>query len=151
MRQADEEFLAVVEPLAAAWMTRKVVAQMREHARQVLPYEGTEGPELGRQLMRAAARFETAAAWEQERRRRRVMAEGPAPGDGDEGAVVLLSTGEAAAVLEVGPRQVLNFIGGGAGPLPATRKGPRSPWRIRSDDLAGFAADIRCRKSEVAG
>lgn len=138
-----EPFLAVVEPMAAAWLMRKAVGEMRDFARKVLPYEGTLGAELGRQLLRSAARLEASARWQEEHGAARVV---PVEGQNVDGAVEWLTTAEAAVVLGVGPRQVGNYIDGGNGPLPASRKGPGSPWRIRSDDLA----DFRLWLSEVA-
>ena len=132
-----EPFLVVVEPLAAAWLHREAVEKMRQHGTMLAALEGTQGAELGRQLLRTAARLEASMQW-------RKAHEAAAPAACEEG-IRWLSTAEAAEVLEVGQREVVNYMVLGEGPLPASRRTPGSPWRIRADDLD----DFRLRLSEV--
>lgn len=130
-------FLAVIEPEAAEVILREVGEQLEKYARQACAFVGTPAERRGRSVLRALAMLE-----ESTRQWREARSAEPAAGAED---VVWLSTAQVARELRVTVRQVLNYIDGGAGPLPASRAG--RPWRVRAGDLE----DFRCGRSEVAG
>jgi hypothetical protein len=132
-------FLAVIEPEAANVILRFAGTQLEAYASKVVAYRDSPGAAQGQSVLRALAMLERSAG---EWREARAAGVPTLPGPD----VVWLSTADVARELEVTTRQVLHYIDGGRGPLPATRSGGRA-WRVRSEDLA----DFRYSRSEVTG
>jgi hypothetical protein len=119
---------------------RAVGKELERYANELVAFPGSPAAAHGRFLLEALAELKVSA---RELREERALQARALDGMED---VVWLSTRDAAADAGVSVRQIVHYIDGGNGPLPATRVGERR-WKIRADDLA----DFRYSRSEVAG